>query len=554
MVESESKSVAERPREKRAEGQETPAVAERSRGAALFPLSTWRAAAAAFACGLLYFLAFPGIGWWPLGFVALVPLRLALVGQTPRRAAWLGWVSGMTMVSAGFYWMLNMLQAFSGFSTPICMFFVGVVNAFAGGRSAMFAWLFVRAERNGWPRGPMFLAAFAASELFFPALFFWSYGAVPQDVPALTQIADLGGIYAVGLVLVAFNWALSEFILARLRGEKANLRALAPYAVVPVLAAAYGAVRIQQVSLRMARASSGNIGLVQANMGLMEKRQAYEAGLLRHIEHTGDLLREKPLDLVIWSETSVMHALNAQDAPRLLPRIFTRRLGVPTLFGAVLYDNVSDARQRAFYNSVLLTDKQGEVRGRYDKQELVPFSEHMPFGEDFPVLFEISPNSSDFRRGSSLAPLPLGQHKIAAMVCNDDVSPSLGNRLLADPDTDLLVNLTNDAWFGDTTEPWIHLALAKFRAIEHRRYFVRSTNSGVSAFVDPIGRVVSHTDTFKEQTLIGNVRYLKGRTGYEVLGDVPYWIAGLLVTFGAFRRRGAAKSQPSARAAAKSVA
>ncbi|MGC4090041.1 MAG: apolipoprotein N-acyltransferase [Polyangiaceae bacterium] len=511
-----------------------------------FPLPRARATWLAFATGVFYFFAFPGLDWWPFGFVALVPLRIALVGQTTRRAAFLGWVSGMTMVTLGFYWMLNMLQAFSGFSTPICVFFVLVVNAFTGGRMALFAWLFARGERNGWPAGVWFLLSFVASELCFPVLFFWSFGGVAHPAPALTQVADLGGVYLVGLVLVAFNWALAEALLARWRGEKPAYRALLPYALAPVVAVLYGAVRIRQVDARAAAAPRAQVGLVQANMGLMEKRQAYEVGLQRHVEQTAKMRAQAPLDLVLWSETSVMHAMPAEEAKQILPRYFTRRLGVPTLFGAVLFDRVEDARQRAFYNSVLLSNGRGEVVGRYDKQELVPFSEHMPFGEDFPVLFEISPNSSDFRRGKSVAPLELGEHRIAAMVCNDDVSPSLGNRLLEDSRTDLLVNLTNDAWFGDTTEPWIHLALSKFRAVEHRRYFVRSTNSGVSAFIDPVGRVMAHTNTFAEETLRQEVRWLSGRTVYEIVGDKLYWLAALIVAGGAFRQSPSAKKNDKA--------
>jgi len=102
---------------------------------------------------------------------------------------------------------------------------------------------------------------------------------------------------------------------------------------------------------------------------------------------------------------------------------------------------------------------------------------------------------------------------------------------------DLLANLTNDAWFGDTTEPWIHLALAKFRAIEHRRFFVRSTNSGVSAFIDPVGRVLETSETFKEQSMVHEVAWLKGRTVYEALGDWPYWIPGLFAVYAAFSGR-----------------
>jgi apolipoprotein N-acyltransferase len=98
----------------------------------------------------------------------------------------------------------------------------------------------------------------------------------------------------------------------------------------------------------------------------------------------------------------------------------------------------------------------------------------------------------------------------------------------------LLVNLTNDAWFGDTTEPWIHLALAKFRAIEHRRFFVRSTNSGVSAVIDPVGRVVAHTETFQEATLEAQIAWLRGKTPYELWGDLPWWLCAFAAGVGAF--------------------
>jgi len=104
---------------------------------------------------------------------------------------------------------------------------------------------------------------------------------------------------------------------------------------------------------------------------------------------------------------------------------------------------------------------------------------------------------------------------------------------------ELIVNMTNDAWFGDTTEPWEHLALAKFRAIEHRRFLVRSTNSGVSAIVDPTGRVTSNTQTFTTEAQAGEVRWLKGGTAFERIGNTPWWILTACVAAMAFwpRRR-----------------
>ena len=106
----------------------------------------------------------------------------------------------------------------------------------------------------------------------------------------------------------------------------------------------------------------------------------------------------------------------------------------------------------------------------------------------------------------------------------------------------MLVNVTNDAWFGDTTEPWIHLALAQMRAVEHRRYLLRSTNSGVSAIIDPVGRVIAHGGTFKQETVDTIAHWMKGpRTGYEIWGDAPWWISAVAIAFMSFRKRPAAR-------------
>ena len=499
-------------------------------------LPTVWAAAGALLCGVCYFLAFPGMDVWPLGFVALIPLRLALLGQTPKRAFWLGWLSGLTMISLGFYWMVDMMRQFSGFPTPICIGMLLIVNAFQAGRMGLFAWLFVRGERR-FPAGVVWLCALVTSELVFPVLFFWSFGAVVHGQPALTQLAEIGGIYAVALVMAAANFGLSEFAVARLQKRTVNVKAALPYLIVPALAALYGALRIHQVDARVAAAPKAKIGLVQANMSLTGKRSQPNEGMRRHLAATRALTAQQPLDLVVWSETSVMGAMREDEASAIIPRSFASRLHVPLLFGAVLVKKVSDAREYAYFNSALITDENGRVNGRYDKQELVPFSEHMPLGSEIPKLYEISPNSGAFEPGESDAPLPLGEHRIATLICNDDAVPALANRVTQDPNTDLLANLTNDAWFGDTTEPWIHLALSKFRAIEHRRFFVRSTNSGVSAFVDPVGRVLAASHTFQEETIVHEIAWLRGRTAYELLGTRPYWFAALFAVYAAFAKR-----------------
>ena len=491
----------------------------------------------AFLSGLLYWVAFPGIDVWPVSFVALVPLFVALAGQTPKRGFWIGWTAGFGMTITGFYWLSYTLQVFSGFPLPLCWLFQGILCGYQAGRIGLFGWLAARGEQRGWGRGLTLTLAFAASELVFPLLFPWFYGATVHQVPALIQVAELGGPIAVSLVLLAFNYALAELVLARLAKRAPNKRVLL-VALAPVLAAIYGFIRISMVDARSAAADKVEVGLVQANMSLMGKRKNKREGLDRHLRLTQELKNQGPLDLVVWSETSVMSAVLEDDANHAMRQQFTRTLGVPALFGSVLARPVTDAREFALFNSALLTDKKGNVVGRFDKQYLLAFGEYLPFGETFPKLYEWSPHTGHFQAGTSFKPLSLGDRQIAVVVCYEDVLPAFVNREMREGEPELIANLTNDAWFGDSTEPWIHLALAKFRAVEQRKFFVRSTNSGVSAFIDPVGRVISHTKTFEEEAQRATLRWLKGKTLYTYLGDGPWWLATLASVVLAFRRRG----------------
>src|SRR5690349_2934254 len=142
-----------------------------------FSLPFKAAADLAVLSGVLYFLAFPGIDLWPLSFVALVPLILALRGQTPKHALLFGWLSGFTMTMLGFYWLLEMLQTFSGFPLPLCALFMAILCAYQAGRIALLGWVYARVEARGWPANLAFLLVFAASEQIYPLLFPWSYAA-----------------------------------------------------------------------------------------------------------------------------------------------------------------------------------------------------------------------------------------------------------------------------------------------------------------------------------------------------------------------------------------
>lgn len=505
------------------------------------PLSAPLAYAGALLCGLVYWLAFAGMDVWPLAFVAWVPLVVAMRGQSVRTATLLGWLTGTTMNVAGFFWLQKMLETFGGFPAVVCLFFVLVVCAYQGGRVALLGWLYGRATARGWPAAPVFGAAFAASELCYPLLFPWYFAATVHQVPALTQLAEVGGPILVGLVLVAANLAVAEPILARAERRRPAMAILATGAIAVAFACVYGAIRIHAVDAAARAAPEATVGVVQGNMGLIEKRTQYDEGLLRHLRDSRQLEQEHHVDFVVWSETSAMRPVRDETYVQELRAGVARRIGVPAIFGAVIVRRVPDQRGYVLYNTAVSSDAAGAIRSRYDKEYLLAFGEYLPFGDTFPVLYEWSPNSGHFSPGTSLDPLVLDirgtAHPVTPLICYEDILPGFTNRAVKQADPELLVNMTNDAWFGDTLEPWQHLALAQLRSVEHRRYLVRGTNSGVSAVVDPVGRVVAHSGTFREEAIWATIHWMHARTVYELLGDWPWLAVSLVALTGAFRRR-----------------
>ncbi|HMY18349.1 MAG TPA: apolipoprotein N-acyltransferase [Polyangium sp.] len=489
--------------------------------------------------GLLYFLAFPRTAPRPFAFVAMiafVPWLYALRGQTARMALKMSWAMGFVGVSLGFYWLVTMLKVFSGFPLPLCILFAAVLNVYQSGRIALTGWLYGRATERGWPHAPVLVAAFVAGELAYPLLFPWYAGVTMHEWPLFMQLADLGGPLAVSVMLLGSNLAVAE-IVEMVRRMPASRVTIGVGFAVPVLAAIYGAIRMSSIDAKAATAERVRVGMVQPYNDLFNRRDA----LRTHLEMTKELKTKENIDLVVWSEAPLGRAFSEDRYQQMVKYDVTGKLGVPAIIGALLVrtpDRKKDpTAQRDFFNVALMADELGNVTGRYDKQYLLMFGEYLPFGDVFPVMYKWSPNSSRFTPGTSFKPLEWKGHRISSMICYEDILPSFVNKLVAAGDPDLFVNLTNDTWFGDSTEPWIHLALAKFRSIEHRLYLVRVTNSGVSAIIDPVGRTIVHGGVYKKENLVGEARFLKERTVYSMIGDSVWWLVTALVFFASFRSR-----------------
>ena len=202
-------------------------------------------------------------------------------------------------------------------------------------------------------------------------------------------------------------------------------------------------------------------------------------------------------------------------------------------------DDGSSDQARRMYNTAFLTDGEGRVLGTYDKIYLLAFGEYIPLGDIFPWIYKLSPNTSHFDRGQHTNSLVLDGTSYGVLICYEDIIPEFVRKVIR-PTPQILVNITNDAWFGDSREPLIHLALSAFRAVENRRFLVRATNTGISAFVGPTGEVLSQTGVFTRENLVGQAIPLSGLTPYARFGN---WLGGVCLfgliigAFGVRRRR-----------------
>lgn len=505
---------------------------------AVSSLYPWIAAALS---GVLLFLGYAGFDLFYLEWFFLLPLLFALRNEHPARAFFIGWFAGIVGHTGGFYWIIHMFKQFAGAPLPFAI--VGLVLLAAANGVVMAAWAWAtRKIDNGAQWHLLWIApvVWTAVEKLWPQIFPNYLGASQYQLPLLTQVADVTGILGVSFLVVYLNVTLFVAAVTWKESRRIAWRPLAALAVVLLLVTGYGAMRLKEVDAQVAAAKKLTVGLVQTNRGASDTHLETESVIQEHRDMSRELVAGEKPDLVVWPEGVLSVNISSREAT--LPTSALGDLNTPLLFGSCV--QVSDQGKSCVYNSALLADPGGRILGSYDKTVLVPFGEYIPFGDVFPTLYSWSPYSSRFLRGESIEPVPLGDHLLSVSVCYEDIFPLHVRKLMtggkAGRRPDAMINLTNDSWYGNTTQPVQHLALATFRSIENRRTLVRVTNTGISAFVDPAGRIVKRTGIWTREVLVDQVPLLKGSTPYAAAGDWFGWLC-VLITVGGLARAEASR-------------
>jgi apolipoprotein N-acyltransferase len=482
--------------------------------------------------GCLWFLACTPFDLAGLAWFAAVPMLLAIDrSPTLRGALWLGWWAGVVETAGGFYWVIDVTQRFAGFPWIAAAL---VFLAFCATRAIIFL-LFtaiVYAIRRRRPT-PMVLLAplvMVICEFVVPQIFPCGQWITQAWQPLVIQITELTGPLGVTALLMLVNGAIYDVAT---RAPAARSAAIAA-AVLLAAALGFGAIRMRQVDDLIAHAPRLKVGLVQPNFAYTVDGEFSREETLRELaalQEQSRRLEHAGAQLLVWSEGSYPIALPrnfSADFPADSLAMIRRDFSVPLVIGA----NTVDDEQEDAFNSALLLDQAGQVVGRYDKVELLAFGEYIPGIDIFPWLSNLlPPGTGKFKAGPgpgvlTLQAIPGGLWRLGPLICYEDLLPEL-IRKVGKLHPDLLVNLTSDQWFGAHSEPWEHLALSVFSTVELRVALVRSVNSGISALIDPNGRIVTKTyadDPYREPRpsdglLVSAPKMAGGHTLFVAWGD-----------------------------------
>jgi len=512
---------------------------ERARGAGLPRLLL------AAVLGVAHTQAYAPHTWWWLQLLSLAGL-VALVADAPRArgAAATGYAFGLGWFLSGVWWLYISMHVYGEMPAWMALLavllFAAYLSLYPALAAAAWHWLGARARASALLMPLAFGAAWGLSEwlrgVVFTGFPWLASGYAHSDGP-LAGFAPLVGVYGIGalagavaalLVAAVRGFARNDQRDDRRDGRRGGWLALAVAAALPLAGAA-----LAPLAWTTPAGKPISVRLLQGNVAQDIKFEP--AGVQRSLELYRDLITATPADLVVTPETAFPVIL--QDLPvdiAIAVRDFSAASGTTVLFGAAGADSPVD-----FTNSVFGLGPLTQQLYRYNKHHLVPFGEFIPFGFHWFVDMMKMP-LGDFRRGGlDQAPLPVRGIMVAPNICYEDLfGEEIAETLRSQPvPANILANVTNLAWFGDTIALDQHLQISRMRALETRRPMLRSTNTGMTAVVAPDGVVSARLPTFTVGTLTATVQGTQGFTPFVRWGNVPALAGCVLVLAAAWRRR-----------------
>jgi apolipoprotein N-acyltransferase len=482
------------------------------------------------AAGVALALALPGPALWPLVFVVPGLLAAAIGSRRGWAAFRVGWVGGLAQWLAAVPWVVIVLHRHGKLPLPLAVLALLLMAALLGLQWGLAAWAAARTGAHWIPWTlPLALVAVELLQWLPPWIFPWNpVAAVTTAAPPLMAPLPVLGAAGVSLVLLLAGSAVGELAARRWRsgialavvaGGAFALAAIASPCFVPAGEPVRAAALQPNVPLEM-RWDAANLAAIEARVWRLN-RQAADAGA----------------HWIVWPESAIPRYVERDPAYRRTIEVVAAATGAWLTVGSIGFG----ADGESYYNSVFAFAPGGRVPWRYDKVHLVPFGEYVPLAGRIALLRPLVREVGSFTPGTSLLPLPGPAGPVGLAVCYEVTYPGLFAAQVANGAA-VLATITNDGWYGDSSAPRQHLALAQLRAAESRRWLVRAANTGISAIVDPYGRVVERLGMGREGIVVGEVRAGAGvtpavRHGAAVRGGLVALAAAAILLAGRRRRR-----------------
>ncbi len=485
-----------------------------------------RSLALAASSGIMLAAAFPATDWYPVVWISLVPLLIAVKEQTVKNAFLLGGIMGILFFALEIHWLAGSIANYGGIPLILSSFVTLLLCAYLALYPALFCGALARLRINNTHlfliAAPAIWTALELVRTFAFGGFPWSLlGTSQYRVLPVIQIADVTGVYGVSYVVVLANIALAEFFMDRKRWT-----GIVTAALVLALVLVYGFVRIGSPEVP----GTVSISVIQGNVDQDKKWDpAYRSATVAKYERLSrEAIKQNP-SLVIWPETATpfyFHGIDAADRTLSADIVnFVRTSGTPLLFGsptlAKKYRGTVD-----LHNSAFLLSRNGDTIGRYNKVHLVPFGEYVPFRTALFSFSRIVKAAGDFLPGEdytimaipdkldSTRPIPF-----CTVICYEIIFPNLV-RTFVDRGATVIATITNDGWFGRSSAPYQHFSTAVFRAVENRVPVARAANTGISGFIDAKGRILAASPIFTEDILTRTLAPGTMKTFYTRYGDI----------------------------------
>ena len=499
-----------------------PTPGEGKTAASLLASARVRYAAAALS-GLLLALCFPNYNLSFLVWMAPLPLLLAVIHE-PRlaRAYRLGALAGVLFLALSVYWFDFVMENYGHVPRPaaiaVMLLFFLVDSSYWGAFAVTMAWMARRSPRYALMAGPFLWVTMELAETYgYFGGFPWNLVGYAVPAEGLRQLASVTGVYGLSFL----PWGVCTLAAGAIIAEP-RFRRRATVILVLWLAG----IALYDYYLRPPASTPGHevAVLVQPNVPLNEAADDWAPALnptrLRQLEALSlgkvqQMPRPSGAPIVVWSENSAPFFFGRDPVFRADMQNLARQAQAYLIFGTVNFAGGDTSRP---LNSADVLDPAGNRVLQYDKIHLVPFGEYVPSWLDHWVG-KITSEAGNFTPGSNYAPAETKQGAIGVSICYEEIFPQLVRRLTPSGPS-VMVNISDDGWYGDSSARYQSLDMARLRAIENHRYLLRATNDGVTAVIDPYGRVLESLPAHQQAALGVRFDYLSTETPYHALGDL----------------------------------